>query len=140
MIEQQVTTEINPNQQAWIDFVATGGVTVDEEGQFKKQTASDLSKEIGVDRTTLYRWRDTIPAFWELVKARRNEIYSRSHMTMIYRAMLKKAVQGDVAAAKLMMNQAHMLEADKQEIEHSGQVTVETVSYADTGSEPKGER
>jgi hypothetical protein len=134
----QEATELTPQKQAWIDFVATAGVTIDEEGERKKITAEKLSKELKVNRVTLYRWRETIPNFWQLVARRRDEIYSHSRMTVVYNAMLKKAEQGDVAAAKLLMNQSSLLKAEKQEnkVEHTGtvQFTNEVPLNADTPS------
>jgi len=111
----QKTTIITAQQQAWIDFCATGGTIITPEGEFKKMSAETLAQELKVVRTTLYNWQKTIPNFWEVVSERRNQIYAGSRMSMIYKAMLQKAVKGDVAAASLLMKQGGILKADKTE-------------------------
>lgn len=120
MEDSQNHTVMEPRHQKWIDFCAMGGLTIDADGQIGKKTAEALAKELKVARRTLYDWQDSIPNFWDHVKARRNELYGRDAVTLIYKAMLKKAATGDVAAAKLVLNQARMLEADRQDITSNG--------------------
>lgn len=111
----QKWTELDPKRQEYIDFVASGGMTVID-GELKKISAEDLAKKVKVVRQTLYNWRE-IPGFWELVQERRNILYSRDRMSMVYNAVFKKSLQGDINAAKLLMQQAKILEADK--IDHT---------------------
>jgi hypothetical protein len=115
MESTQNPTILTPQQQAWIDFCATAGMSIDEEGNPKKIAAEELAKMLGVSRSTLYDWRDRIPGFWQLVATRRDEIYSQSRMSLVYKAVFHKAVKGDIAAANLLMKQSGILKADKSE-------------------------
>lgn len=110
-------TDVTPPQQEWIDFRAMGGLVIDSDGQVSKKTTDQFSKDSNIPRRTLYNWETAIPDFWEKVKARRNELYARDAVTIIYKSMLKKAAGGDVQAAKLILQQARVLEAEK--IDHT---------------------
>lgn len=112
-LQKLTTKELDTRQLAWIDHVATGGLSIDVDGKAINTTAIELAKRLKVARQTLYDWQETIPGFWDMVRVRRNELYSRNAMTLVYKAMLKKATGGDVAAAKLVMQQARVLEAER---------------------------
>lgn len=128
----QNVTDLDPRKQALIDFVATGGMVIDDlQDRPTKLTAEDLANKLGVDRRTLYRWRDSMPNFWDLVTERRNEIYNRSRMTKVYNAVFNKAIKGDIAAANLLMKQGGILKADKQEVQQV--ITVDSLDWARTG-------
>jgi hypothetical protein len=127
-MESQNATKVTTGQQAYIDFCATGGFIVDDNADkdetIKRISAEQLGELLGVDRRTLYRWRDSIPNFWDLVAERRDELFSQARMTRIYNAMFKEALKGNVQAAKLMLNQGGRLKAERSENHtiHEGEV------------------
>jgi transposase-like protein len=121
---------ITPQKQYYIDYIALGGAVMSDDGEFIPTAATEIATQLGISRNALYKWRVAIPKFWELVEQRRDELYSQAVVPQIYRAMRNKAViQGDVQAAKLILNQVGQLKSERQEIAHSGSIAIETVSY-----------
>lgn len=112
----ETASKLSPAQLAYVDYLATAGQSIDADGKVKKITVDELAKQFSVHPVTMSRWRQTVPHIWDFVTVRRNEIYGQTRTTLIYQAMMKKALQGDVAAAKLILNQASKLMAEKQEI------------------------
>jgi putative insertion element HTH domain-containing protein len=110
MDTQQNSTSLTPQQERFIDFVASGQLNLD----LKRRSYEEFAKSLGVDRTTLYNWRKTIPGFWDKVASRSNSIVDR-RLPKIMNALLAKALKGDVAAAKLLLNQAGRLKAPPTE-------------------------
>ena len=101
---QQNPTKLTPQQERFINFVASGQLNLD----LKKQSYQEFAQSLGVDRSTLYSWRRTIPDFWVIVAERTNAIVDK-RIPKIMNAMFAKAMRGDVNAAKLLLNQAGRL-------------------------------
>jgi hypothetical protein len=105
-------TELDTRHQEYIDFVATGGMAI-VDGKLEKISGEQLAKKLKVSRVTVYNWRESVPGFWDYVKERRNTLYARDRMSMVYNAVFKKSLQGDIPAAKLLMQQSKLLEAER---------------------------
>lgn len=116
-----MATLISPNQQQYIDFVASG--QIDIEG--RRLSYSDFASIINVNRATLYKWQESIPDFWPTVAKRSSELIER-RIPRIMNAMFAKALKGDVAAAKLLLAQAGYLGA--QQAVGQG-ITVDSVDF-----------
>lgn len=99
-----MATILTPQQEQYIDFVASG--QIDVEG--RKISYEEFASAINIDRTTLYKWQKSIPEFWPKVARRASELIDRK-VPKIIQAMYIKALRGDVAAAKLLLNQGGYL-------------------------------
>lgn len=85
---------ITPQQQAWVDYNALGGLItditderLDKDGNpitMRKMSATEFAEMIGVDRKTLRRWRADIPNFWGLVNSRRQELAPQSRLQKVH--------------------------------------------------------
>lgn len=89
--------------EQYIDFCASGGLKIAEDGNPIQMTAQDFANEIKVYRTSLYRWPKMIPNFHARVAKRRKDIYSENRINQIYKAIQLKAMGGDVQAADLIL-------------------------------------
>ena len=68
---------------------------------FNKPSPSEIQKQIGISRTTYYRWLHDR----ELLKIA-EEVHSveiKKHLPEILKTLLDKALQGDVSAIKLIL-------------------------------------
>lgn len=92
-IESQMFV-LTSQQQAWIDYKAVGGIIVEDE-RLRKMTVSELAERLGVDRTTLYNWRESIPDFWQRVETRRKQIHSQEFLTLMHEKFKLKAYTFD---------------------------------------------
>jgi hypothetical protein len=108
----QNPTIITPQQELYIDFVASG--QIDFEG--KKVSYEEFALSISVDRSTLYNWQKIIPNFWDEV-ANRSDKFINRYVPKVINAMIAKSLKGDVSAAKLILNQAGRLKPLKKEEE-----------------------
>jgi hypothetical protein len=106
----QNPTIITPQQELYIDFVASG--QMDFEG--KKISYVDFALSINVDRSTLYNWQKVIPNFWDEV-ATRSDMFINRYVPKVINAMIAKSLKGDVSAAKLILNQAGRLKPLKKD-------------------------
>lgn len=86
-------------QQYWIDYRALNGLIFDHEqedtnGDFKlrKMSVTEFADRIGVDRTTLYLWQNTIPSFWDRVNKRRTELAPQSRLAKFHEVWFLKAI------------------------------------------------
>ena len=127
---QQNATNLTPQQIEFIEYVARGRRTL--EG--KKQSRETFAKKLGVDRSTLYRWQADIPDFWVQVHTRMNTDLM-AHVPDVILAMRDRALEGDVAAAKLVLNQANALRPAPKtelnlELESKQPFVVEVVNYS----------
>lgn len=129
-------------QRRYVDWVAGGGTEVDNDGKLVTVTSLELASQLGVSRQAIHKYR-RIANFWDVVADRRRELYSQDRMSMLYRAVWAKGLKGDTAAAKLMMQQARVLEAERSDVNVSGAVAVAVINYS-VGSEnntvPSGEK
>lgn len=87
---------LSPQQQAWIDYKALGGIIFDKDnGVFEHWTAERFATYIGVDRRTLYNWRDSIPSFWDRVAERRKELNAGEWLAELHKKWKLKAMKFD---------------------------------------------
>lgn len=110
------------NQQKWIDFNAVGGLITDADGSLKPMTIVAFAQALGVERKTLYNWKNSIPDFWDRVKVRRMQLGSETRLQKVYNGLYLKASQGVPEAVKLYL-QIHdgwKPPAQAHEIEHKG--------------------
>lgn len=104
------TTEFTPMQLEYIKFLAAG--KIDKDG--KKWSREDFATKVAkVNPSTLYDWQ-RIPGFKEALF---QETMSRvsDWIPAMTRAQVKKAMQGDTPAFKVVMNQLHLLVAERIE-------------------------
>lgn len=123
---------LKPSQQIYVDWLAGGQTLIDQDGKLEQLTSIALSERVGVTRQALWKYRK-LPGFWDMVRERRTELYGQDRMSLIYRAMMGKALKGDTSAAKLMMQQARVLEAERTALEVSGTIAVAVVNYGTGG-------
>jgi hypothetical protein len=114
-------------QEAYIDFVATGGLKVFPDGTFERQKYSAFAEAIGVARSTLWKWENRLPGFWEEVDSRRMHFRNKrlsSVENALYTAAMNPKSGQQVSAIKLMFQQARKLEAEKMDMNtnHTGEV------------------
>lgn len=95
---------LSSQQRLFIDYLAAGQIDVDG----NKLTYEEFAKVLGVNRKTLYRWKEEIPGFWDYV-AKRSAYFVARYVPKIHQALLVRALKGDVGAAKLLLNQASVL-------------------------------
>lgn len=133
--ERKQYVDLGLKQRRYVDWVAGGGTEVDDDGKLVSLTSIDLAAQMGVTRQAIHKYRQ-IAYFWDIVADRRRELYSQDRMSMLYRAVWAKGLKGDTSAAKLMMQQARVLEAERTDVNVSGTVAVAVVNYS-TGVEQK---
>ena len=108
-------------QQAAEDYLAgfgfEGDGTIKRAGEMKEvvPTVSGLSLYLGVNKTTLYEWAETHTDFSNTLQ----EIKERQHSMLLSGGLTKTY---DSAITRLML--ANHGYSDKQQVEHSGGVTV----------------
>lgn len=102
---QNVTSTplLTPQQQAWIDYNALGGLVTDimEERRDKDGNVSTLRKmpiyefaeAINVSRETLRAWRNSIPDFWGKVNARRAELSGNGRLQRMHEVWYLSALK-----------------------------------------------
>lgn len=108
-------------QDEYIAYVALGGLIPDPDGVVagKKLSATKLAERLGVDRTTLYYWRSSIPDFWDRVAAKRKQLAGRDRISTVWNGVYLRAATGDPQAAKLFLKNFDENYVDPlQKIEH----------------------
>lgn len=111
--------KITPQQDAYIAFVACGGLLPSEGGAGHKMTATQLAEELKVDPATLWRWRQQIPDFWERVGAKRSEIGGKDRLSAVWNGVFLKAAAGNAECAKIYLKNFDTQYIDPmQKIEH----------------------
>lgn len=127
MSTQDLQDKWTAPQQTYIDYLAAGKSDITG----RKWTKAEISKMLGVDPATLWRW-EQLDGFQEAVftkSIRRMTEYIPAMNT----AMIKKTLQkGDVSAYLALMRQAKLLQSDKQDVNAhiSGSVGVEVVDFS----------
>jgi hypothetical protein len=99
-----VDATLTPAKEYYITFCAGNGLSVQEDGSFAKISAEQFAASIGVDRRTLYRWRDTIPEFGKRVKDRRREIFNANRESMVWNGLFLRAAKGDHKQAEMILS------------------------------------
>jgi hypothetical protein len=105
------------NQQKWIDFNAVGGLITEADGALKPMTITAFAIALGVERKTLYNWKESIPNFWERVQQRRQELGSQTRLQKVYTGLYLKAAAGVPEAVKLYLQIFDGWKPPKQEVE-----------------------
>ncbi len=97
----QQTATFSANQLKFIDWLATG--------KYKREpsTEQEFANKIGVNRSTLSRWKKgqngfTKEDFWEAVTARARDL-NREHLAIVYEALRAEAMKGSYQHIKLML-------------------------------------
>lgn len=103
----------------YVDYCAIGGLITNDDGSFRKMTGDELALELGVNRTTLWRWQDIIPNFQERVKARRIELSKRSRASKVYNGLYLRAAQGYAAEVRLWAEIFDGYQPAPQRLQHS---------------------
>jgi hypothetical protein len=140
---------IKVQQEQWISYTALGGLlTLEPESeeqtqQIKVMKIGEFAEKIGVDRSTLWRWKKSIPDFASRVRERRRELFNLSRETVLFnRAYLIATSSKDHKAAgdmiKLLLGHNADLElpVQRQVIKHGGDIRL---SWADLMSRKKQE-
>jgi hypothetical protein len=94
--------QISFKKDQWIDFNALSG-WITEGGAIRSMTIEEFANTIGVEKRTLYRWRTSIPDFWERVNARRKVLGSETRLQRVWSALYAKAASGNPQAAALYL-------------------------------------
>jgi hypothetical protein len=89
--------------QQYIDWVASGGLRVFEDGTFEEVTATAFAKSVNVSRTTIYDWPRIIPDFQARVAQRRAEIYSGARVNQVWKGVFLKAMTGEAQQADMVL-------------------------------------
>ncbi|HMT18567.1 MAG TPA: phBC6A51 family helix-turn-helix protein [Candidatus Saccharibacteria bacterium] len=120
---------ITPQQWAWIDYKAVGGLIYHDNGeffdgegrpsQFEKMTVEQFAKKISVDKSTLYIWMKNIPDFWGKVDMRRKVLFGGNRKTAVYNGLTLKATRGDVNAIKLYLEIFDDYQPAPQRVQHN---------------------
>jgi hypothetical protein len=127
--QQSATNEKNPTPKGvasndlrydtYIDYCAVGGLITNDDGSFRKLTSEELARELGVNRTTLWRWQETIPNFQERVRSRRIELSKRSRASKVYNGLYLRAAQGFAAEVRLWAEIFDGYQPAPQRLQHS---------------------
>lgn len=107
MFMQENAMKWEPVQEGYINFLAAG--QVDVEGT--KWTKEEYAERIEVNPSTLWRW-EQIDGFWDEVSLRAPN-YIHRWIPRMTQAMVAKAMKGDVAAYRLLLQQAGRLREDE---------------------------
>lgn len=130
--EESAVSLLTPQQEDYVAFVATGGLIPSDDGPGVKMTVETFAHNVGVDRVTLWRWRKTIPNFWDLVNAKRKEIGGKDRLANVWNGVYLKAAAGNAEAAKLYLaNFDPSFRMPMQKVEHeAGDSLTEALSLA----------
>jgi hypothetical protein len=111
--------EITPQQDEYIAYCAVGGIMPKEDGFGTKMSIEEFASQLGVNASTLWRWRSTIPDFWDKVSEKRREISGKSRLTAVWNGIAMKAAAGNAEAAKLYLKNFDPNYIDpSQKVEH----------------------
>lgn len=93
---EKSVVDITPVQEDYIAFVALGGLIPSDTSisGYTKMTTTDFALQVGVERTTLYLWRRSIPDFWDRVNAKRKELSSKDRLSAVWNSVFLKAIAG----------------------------------------------
>ncbi len=117
IIEDEPTLKYR--QQMYVDFCATGGLRVEEDGEATPITVTDFAQDLGVSRWTLYNWQKIIPNFQARVAQRRKEIGSGIRTSQVWKGIFAKARSGDPAAGDMWLtNFDPNYKSPRQKVEH----------------------
>lgn len=90
------------------------------ERALKGETDEEIAAGIGVSRSTLALWKVRHPEFSDALKSWKDEADDQ-----VEHSLYRKALAGDTTAAIFWLKNRRKVEwRDKQEVEHTGNVTV----------------
>lgn len=75
----------------------------DDEGNVTRLTTEALAAMLGVTRTALYKAKDELPYFWDLVNERRAQIGGQTRLAKVYNGLYLKAATGNPQAVALYL-------------------------------------
>lgn len=132
--QEIVETILDWRHEEYISYVALGGLIPDPNGDAVavKMTTTTLAQRLGVERTTMFYWRKSIPNFWERVAVRRKELGSKDRLSAVWNGLFLKAAAGNAEAAKLVLaNFDPDFRMPMQKVEHeAGDSLVEALTIA----------
>lgn len=99
-----VDVRLQERQEHYITFYAANGLSVEEDGSFKKISAETFAHSIGVSRQTLYDWQKSIPNFQDRVRKRRQEIFTAGRESMVWNGLFLRAAKGDHKQAEMILS------------------------------------
>lgn len=97
----------NPKQLAYMMMLADIG---------NEKSDPEMAEELGVSRQTLWNWRQ-LPGFLDDAEHLLDKML-KSQMAHVYRGLMKRAKQGEVDQAKLLLAQAGRLKEAQQADKH----------------------
>lgn len=105
----------------WIDFTATQGLITEADGTTTKMTVMQFAQMVGVNKSTLFRWRDDIPNFWQKVADRVRFFYDGNRTIKVINAIyLNATVKLNPKAQEMWMANQKLIEfrSPTQKVEH----------------------
>lgn len=140
---------LNELQDKWISYCAIGGIVTetgfenvfnDRAGRevpeiITKISVTEFAQKLGVDRATLYKWKNNIPDFGMKVRQRREEIFPVARETALFNQayLIAMTGRGQAAASMITMLLGHgaKLQLPKQRTElEAGQNLMELMNIA----------
>lgn len=129
-----VERQLDWRHEQYIAYVAMGGLIPDPDGNnlAVKMTTTQLAARLGVERTTMFYWRKSIPGFWDLVAEKRKELGSKDRLSQVWNGIFMKASAGNAEAAKLYLSNFDPdFRMPMQKVEHEvGDSLAEAISAA----------
>lgn len=130
----QQADDISFKHDQYVAYVAFGGLIPDPDNDAiaVKMTATQFANRLGVGRSTLYEWRDSIPNFWDKVDEKRREMGGRDRLSKVWNGIFMKAASGNAEAAKLYLaNFDPNFKMPAQKVEHeAGDSLVDALALA----------
>lgn len=91
-------------QDYYVTFVASAGLSVEDDGTIKTITSEQFALKLGVTRVTLWRWKNSIPNFEQLVAKRRREIFTLNRENLVWKGLFLRAAKGDHKQAEMILS------------------------------------
>lgn len=104
-------------QYRFVEWYAAGGLVVTDDFDIRHVTLTQLARELGVSRMTLYRWRESIPDFNDHVDGFKRGIMQEK-VSLVWRGVFLRAAKGDVKQAEMFLStfDSHFVPAYKKEV------------------------
>lgn len=83
--------ELSYIQRAYVDYKAVNGLITDDDG-IHKMTVDELATQLKCDRRTVYKNRDMVPNFWDLVSERRKQLAGKEQLAKMHEVWRLKAM------------------------------------------------
>lgn len=90
-------------QQKYISYKSVAGLGVKSGEPTAKVSMQEFADSIGYSRRQLYRWEETIPNFWQLVKERRMAIMGRDMVANVWQRIYLDALAGKAEQQKIIV-------------------------------------